>query len=127
MVIQEIQDRSNIFTCGGRRGKLRTGTGKREGAPEVSEIVMQTGRDPVVAIDELTAAILRAQMQQVDDPYVFTDAADGSEPGKPDSVSQSFCRMRKRAGLDGVQFHQLRKFVVKRPGIREALVCPGRR
>lgn len=50
-------------------------------------------------------------MDLVDDPYVFTDALDGSEPGKPDAVAQYFGRMRQRAGLDKVQFHQLRKFM----------------
>ena len=77
----------------------------------------------LAVIDELTSAILRAQLDEVearaalarvelvDDPYVFTDAADGSEPWKPDGVSQYFGRLRKRVGLDHVQFHQLRKFM----------------
>jgi integrase len=89
----------------------------------IGEIPTKNRRVRVIAIDELTAAILRAQIEQVDelaalagaelvdDPYVFTDAADGSEPWKPDAVSQYFGRMRKRAGLDTVQFHQLRKFM----------------
>jgi integrase len=77
----------------------------------------------VPAIDELTRAILWAQLEEVearaaiagleliDDPYVFTDSADGSEPWKPDGVSQYFGRMRKRVGLDHVRFRQLRKFM----------------
>ncbi|MGZ5370153.1 MAG: tyrosine-type recombinase/integrase, partial [Aeromicrobium sp.] len=89
----------------------------------VGEIPTKNRRVRVLAIDELTAAILRAQMDQVeeravsakvdlvDDPYVFTDTLDGSGPWKPDAVSQYFGRMRKRAGLDKVQFHQLRKFM----------------
>jgi integrase len=89
----------------------------------IGEIPTKNRRVRVIAIDELTAAIIQAQIQQVDelaalagadlvdDPYVFTDSADGSEPWKPDSVSQYFGRMRKRAGLDGVQFHHLRKFM----------------
>ena len=47
----------------------------------------------------------------VDDPYVFTDAVDGSEPWKPDAISRYFGRMRKRVGLDHIQFHHLRKFM----------------
>ena len=47
----------------------------------------------------------------VDDPYVFTDSADGSEPWKPDTISQYFGRMRKRVGLDHLDFHDLRKFM----------------
>ena len=89
----------------------------------LEEIPTKNRRVPVLAIDELTSAILRAQLEEVeeraalagveliDDPYVFTDSADGSEPWKPDGVSQYFGRMRKRVGLDHVQFHQLRKFM----------------
>jgi hypothetical protein len=47
----------------------------------------------------------------VDDPYVFTDAADGSVPWKPDAVSKYFGRMRKRVNLDHLDFHHLRKFM----------------
>ena len=49
----------------------------------------------------------------MDDPYIFTDAADGSVPWKPDAVSQYFTRMRmrKRIGLDHLDFHYLRKFM----------------
>jgi hypothetical protein len=76
-----------------------------------------------LAIDEMTSAILRSQLEgienraalvgidTVDDPYVFTDSVDGSEPWKPDGVSQYFARMRKRVGLDHAQFHQLRQFM----------------
>jgi hypothetical protein len=42
---------------------------------------------------------------------VFTDAADGSAPWKPDTVSQYFGRMRERVGLDHLNFHDLRKFM----------------
>ena len=89
----------------------------------IGEIPTENRRVRVLAIDELMAAILRAQMDQVeeraviaqadlvDDPYVFTDALDGAEPWKPDAVSQYFGRLRQRAGLDKVQFHPLRKFM----------------
>ncbi len=50
-------------------------------------------------------------MALVDDPYIFTDAADGSVPWKPDAVSQYFGRMRKRSGLDHLELHYLRKFM----------------
>jgi integrase len=87
------------------------------------EIPTKNRRVRVIAIDDLTTASLRTQIEEVearaaiarvaliDDPYVFTDVADGSEPWKPDGVSQYFGRMRKRVGLDHVQFHQLRKFM----------------
>ncbi len=89
----------------------------------IGEIPTKNRRVRVLAIDELTAAILRAQIEQVealaaiahvdlvDDPYVFTDEPDGSVPWKPGTISQYFGRMRTRAGLDNVQFHHLRKFM----------------
>ncbi len=42
---------------------------------------------------------------------MFTDSADGSEPWKPDTISQYFGRMRQRVGLDHVDFHDLRKLM----------------
>jgi hypothetical protein len=41
----------------------------------------------------------------------FTDSADGSEPWKPDTISQYFGRMRTRVGLDHLDFHDLRKLM----------------
>ena len=76
-----------------------------------------------LALDELTATVLGAQIAMVesrvqlvrvalvDDPYVFTDAVDGSVPWKPDSLSQYFDRVRRRAGLPHVTLHGLRKFM----------------
>ena len=89
----------------------------------IGEIPTKNRRVRVLAIDDLTAAILRAQIEQgealaamarvdlVDDPYVFTDEPDGSIPWKPGTISQYFGRLRTRAGLDTVQFHHLRKFM----------------
>ena len=45
------------------------------------------------------------------DPYVFTDAADGAEPWKPDAVSRYFARLRAGIGLEHLDFHYLRKFM----------------
>ena len=87
------------------------------------EIPTKNRRVRTIAIDDATAASLQQQIEMVEqraalcgvelveDPFVFTDAANGSEPWKPDGVSQYFGRMRKRVGLDHVQFHQLRKFM----------------
>jgi integrase len=89
----------------------------------LTEIPTKNRRVRTLALDDLTVAILRAQVAEVearatlvrvdlvDDPYVFTDAADGSAPWKPDTVSQYFGRMRKRVGLDHLDFHHLRKFM----------------
>ena len=67
--------------------------------------------------------MLRAQVQQleeraavagvdlVSDPYVFSDAVDGSEPWKPGSITRYFARLRERVGLEHLDFHYLRKFM----------------
>lgn len=44
--------------------------------------------------------------------FVFSDAADGSEPWKPDAVTQYFGRLRDRAEIRSeVQFKHLRRFM----------------
>jgi integrase len=95
---------------------------KMPGEP-LREIPTKNHRTRTLALDDLTVAILEAQVAEVearaalvrvdlvDDPYVFTDAADGSEPWKPDTISQYFGRMRQRVGLDHLDFHDLRKFM----------------
>ncbi len=95
---------------------------KMPGEP-LREIPTKNRRTRALALDDLTVAILEAQLAEVDaraavvrvdlvdDPYVFTDSADGSEPWKPDTISQYFGRMRKRVGLDHLDFHDLRKFM----------------
>ena len=89
----------------------------------VQEIPTKNRRIRTIAIDDLTSAILRAQVEMVQaranfgrvkvvaDAFVFTDAADGSEPWKPDAVSRFFARLRKRIDLDHLDFHYLRKFM----------------
>ncbi|MFN3215294.1 MAG: tyrosine-type recombinase/integrase [Acidimicrobiales bacterium] len=90
---------------------------------EPTEIPTKNRRVRSIAIDDLTASILRAQVDAVedrahradvdlvDDPFVFTDAVDGSSPWKPDTISQYFGRLRHRVGLDHLSFHDLRKFM----------------
>jgi len=89
----------------------------------VKEIPTKNRRIRTIAIDDLTSAILLAQVEMVRaranfgqvavvaDAFVFTDAADGSEPWKPDAVSKFFARLRKRIALDHLDFHYLRKFM----------------
>ncbi|NND73462.1 MAG: site-specific integrase [Ilumatobacter sp.] len=43
--------------------------------------------------------------------FVFSNAADGSEPWFPDSVSRSFKRLCEKEGMSGVRLHDLRHFV----------------
>jgi integrase len=88
-----------------------------------AEIPTKNRRVRPVAIDELTLSMLRdqrtfleeraiaAEIELVDDPYLFSDDADGSVPWKPDSVTRFFTRVRERVGLDHINFHDLRKFM----------------
>ena len=67
--------------------------------------------------------MLRAQVEFVDergrlacvepdrDAYVFSDDISGAVPWKPDAVSQHFGRLRVRAGVDHLDFHDLRRFM----------------
>ena len=106
------------------RGLMRVSTSVvvLPGRP-LGEIPTKNRRVRMLAVDDLTASVLRAQIQMVDerahvagvelvaDPYVFTDAADGSQPWKPDAVSRYFARLRARIGLEHLDFHYLRKFM----------------
>lgn len=76
-----------------------------------------------VALDEFTLDLLRTQVEVMEkraasagvelleDCYIFSDTIDGSEPWKPGAVTQYFSRLRKRVGLDHLNFHSLRKFM----------------
>ncbi len=89
----------------------------------IQEIPTKNRRVRTLAVDELTVMIIRAQLAHMEehaafaevaldsDAYLFSDAADGTVPWKPDSVSQFFGRLRDRAGLPHLSFHQLRKFM----------------
>lgn len=45
------------------------------------------------------------------DSFVFSDDLDGSQPWRPGAVTLYFGRLRKRIGLDHLNFHTLRKFM----------------
>jgi integrase len=87
------------------------------------EIPTKNRRVRAIALDELTASILQAQVDMlerraafggielIDDPYVFSDMPDASIPWRPDSVSQYFGRLRVRAGVEHLSLHSLRKFM----------------
>lgn len=89
----------------------------------IREIPTKNRRVRQVAIDDQTAEILARHIrwmqeravelgtQLVADAYLFSDAPDGSEPWKPDSVTQFFVRLRARCGLDHLDLHSLRKFM----------------
>jgi integrase len=76
-----------------------------------------------VALDDRTVEIIRAhrarmteravmcRVELADDPFIFSNAVDCSEPWFPDSVSRSFKRLCVEEGLPGVRLHDLRHFV----------------
>jgi integrase len=76
-----------------------------------------------VALDARTVEVIRAHRAQMvarsaicriemsDDAFVFSSAADCSEPWYPDSVSRGFKRLCAEAGLPNVPLHDLRHFV----------------
>ena len=89
----------------------------------LGEIPTKNRRVRPVALDPATVQVLREQIAFMADrakrggtvlapnAYLFSDALDGLEPWRPDSVSQYFDRLRKRVSLSHVDFHQLRKFM----------------
>ena len=89
----------------------------------LQEIPTKNRRERMLALDELTLSMLRAQVQfleqrarlarvdLVPDAYVFSDDIRGAVPWKPDAVSQYFGRLRTRAGLQHLDFHDLRRFM----------------
>lgn len=89
----------------------------------MGKIPTKNRRVRTLAVDDLTASVLRARLEMVEqrarvarvelvvDPFVFTDAIDGSEPWKPDAMSKYFARLRERIGLEHLDFHYLRKFM----------------
>jgi integrase len=89
----------------------------------LQEIPTKNRRERMLALDDLTLSMLRAQVQfleqratlagvdLVPDAYVFSDDIRGAVPWKPDAVSQYFGRLRTRAGLTHLDFHDLRRFM----------------
>ena len=89
----------------------------------IEEIPTKNRRVRHVALDDGTVAMLashiavmRERARDVDaelrrDAYLFSDSPDGSEPWKPDSVTQYFVRLRERCGLGHLDLHSLRKFM----------------
>lgn len=54
---------------------------------------------------------LAARCRLSGDAWVFSSELDGSEPWKPDSITQRWGRVRRRLDLGDVRFHDLRHFV----------------
>ena len=89
----------------------------------LQEIPTKNRRVRKIAPDALTLSMLEAQVEMMveraraagvgllPDAYLFSDSFDGSEPWRPGTVTQYFCRLRDRAGLQHLDFHCLRKFM----------------
>ena len=87
----------------------------------LQEIPTKNRRERIVALDELTLSMLRAQVafleeraglaraELLPDAYVFSDDIHGAVPWKSDAVSKYFGRLRARAGLPHI--HDLRRFM----------------
>lgn len=79
-----------------------------------------------IAVDPATMASLRTHRQEmedralealvreVDDPFVFARCPAGCHPAHPMQVTKDFIRLRKREGVEGVRFHDLRHYVATR-------------
>jgi len=61
--------------------------------------------------EQMTARAAMCQKVLAGDAYVFSNAADGSAPWFPDSVSRSFKRLCTMEGMPDVRLHDLRHFV----------------
>jgi integrase len=84
----------------------------------------KSGHGRRVAIDELTAAVLRERWawqldrnervgtDLIDDPFVLSFWSTGDGPPRPDSYSTAFARVRDELGLSHLHLHSLRHFMV---------------
>jgi len=124
--------------AGCRRGELcalrRSHVDLEAGTLRVAESVSDTGRDRLTikttktrrsrefALDPLSVGILaqhfadqealaaEAGVELAADPYLFSEAMDGSVYWRPDRVSGFFRRLRQGLGLEHVRMHDLRHF-----------------
>lgn len=124
-------------TTGARRGEL-AGLQHRhvgDGVLRVEQgVVSLPGRGVVVtgtkthqsrdiALDDISTAAIQAHLRwqadrahdagvpMVDDPFLFSALADGSQPVRPDSITRAFQRIRVDLGLPWMRFHDTRVLV----------------
>jgi integrase len=89
----------------------------------VHEKDTKTHRIRRISLDPFTVAVLQAHISQqrqlaldagvawVADPYLFTQALDGSAPYRPDRITGFFRRTRASLDLEHIKFHHLRHFM----------------
>lgn len=89
----------------------------------LQEALTKNRRARTVAAGEFSLELMRSHVEWmrwraaeagtelIEDAYVFSDAADGRTPWKPDTVTQYFGRLRDRLGFDHLEFRTLRRFM----------------
>lgn len=108
------------------RGEVKISRGIVMGPDGLVEKDTKTHQARTVALDATTVRVLealrerrltraaRCAVELRPDALLFSHAIDASEPIFPDSVSRSFQRLCKKAGLSGVRLHDLRHYVATR-------------
>jgi len=112
----------NLTTGAMRITRALSNGGAEEGLVEWQT---KTGAKGLKMLDEVTLAELRAHRDRrleqcaavgaamVEDGFVFVPDRDptGARPLRPDRITAMFTRARKAAGVQGVTFHDLRRYV----------------
>jgi integrase len=108
------------------RGTLTIARGIVLGPDGIVEKDTKTHQVRRVALDPTTIVVLvnhrqlcvdraaAASCALPDDGFLFGQEVDGSRPWRPDSVTLSFARLCRRAGVKGVRLHDLRHYVATR-------------
>lgn len=111
------------------RGVVTISHGIVSGAEGLVEKDTKTHASRRVSLDPTTVDALRAHRARAEErarvcefglsggSFVFSYEVDGSKPWFPDSVSRSFTRLCRRAGLKGVRLRDLRHYVVISPAV----------
>lgn len=108
------------------RGTLTIARGIVLGPDGIVEKDTKTHQVRRVALDPTTIVVLvnhrqlcadraaAASSALPDNGFLFGQEVDGSRPWRPDSVTLSFARLCRRAGVKGVRLHDLRHYVATR-------------
>ncbi len=104
-----------------RRRTLRIARSLTVIGTQVKEGPTKTHQRRDVAVGDVLGAFLAARQEQqrvyagtvgvqlADDPYLLSDASDGSTPRLPDHLTDNYVNLTKRLGIPG-HFHELRHF-----------------
>lgn len=98
----------NLIQLNGRPLQERTTKNRRSRQVATDSFMMQMLNKHV---DWMTHRAGSAGVSLQPSAFLFSDAADGSEPWKPDSITQYFGRLRDRLELGHLEFRSLRRFM----------------